>query len=294
MSDTTVTGAEDARHRTTGLSLAAAAVVCFSTSPVFTLLAAPLSPFEITLGRLAVGAAAVWCLARLSGQPLLPRRSDLPLFIIFGLITGLHFLTYIASLSYTTIAHSLAIVYTAPIFVTLFSAAWLKEPIVRRKWLGVLVTVTGIAVLVGFEARWSREMVLGDLLALASAITFGLDSVAGRSQRDRYGLFTYAGTVYALAALWTLPAVVLAPTPAGYQARSLLAVLAAGLIPMAAGHTMYNAALRRTHATTVNLIATQEVTGGVLLGVLVFGQVPQLNEVIGAAIALAGIAVVLI
>ncbi len=137
-------------------------------------------------------------------------------------------------------------------------------------------------------------MVLGDLLALGSAITFGLYSVAGRSQRERYGLFTYAGTVYALAALWTLPAVVLAPTPAGYQVRSLLAVLAAGLIPMAAGHTMYNAALRRTHATTVNLIATQEVTGGVLLGVLVFGQSPQPNEVIGAAIALAGIAVVLI
>jgi drug/metabolite transporter (DMT)-like permease len=294
LSDTIVAGSEDTRHRTTGLLLAVAAVLCFSTSPVFTLWAAPLSPFEITFGRLAIGAIAVWGLARLTGQALLPERSALPFFIVVGLITALHFLTYIASLNYTTIAHSLAIVYTAPIFVTLFSAALLKEPIASRKWLGVLLAVAGIAVLVGFEARWSQRMVVGDLLALGSAITFGLYSVAGRSQRERHGLFTYAGTVYALAALWTLPAAVAAFTPAGYQARSWLPVLAAGLIPMAAGHTMYNASLRRTHATTVNLIATQEVTGGVLLGLLLLGQVPQPNEILGVAIALAGIAVVLL
>ena len=294
MGEPVVAGSEEARRPTTGLLLAVAAVVCFSTSPVFTLWAAPLSPFEITVGRLAIGAVAVWGLARLTGQPLLPRRSHLPLFAAFGLITALHFLTYIASLSFTTIAHALAIVYTAPIFVTLFSAALLKEPILPRKWLGVLVTVAGIAVLVGFEAHWTRRMLIGDLLALGSAITFGLYSVAGRSQRERYGLFTYAGTVYALAALWTLPAAVVAFTPSGYQGLSLLAVLAAGLIPMAAGHTMYNAALRRTHATTVNLIATQEVTGGVLLGALLLSQVPQPNEIIGIAITLVGIAIVLI
>jgi drug/metabolite transporter (DMT)-like permease len=294
LSDTIVAGPQDERRRTTGLLLAVAAVVCFSTSPVFTLWAAPLSPFEITVGRLAIGAMAVWALARLTGQALLPKRSHLPLFIAFGLITALHFLTYIASLSYTTIAHSLALVYTAPIFVTLFSAALLKEPIGSRKWLGVLVAVAGVAVLVGFEARWTQRMMAGDLLALCSAITFGLYSVAGRSQRERYGLFTYAGTVYAIAALWTLPAAAIASTPAGYQGRSLLAVLLAGLIPMAAGHTLYNAALRRTHATTVNLIATQEVTGGVLLGLLLLGQVPQPNEIIGIAIALVGIAIVLI
>jgi drug/metabolite transporter (DMT)-like permease len=266
----------------------------FSTSPILILWAAPLSPFEITAGRLVSGALAVWLLAWLSGQPLLPQRSDLPRFLGFGLITTLHFLCYIASLNFTTIAHSLAIVYTAPIFVTLFSAVLLQEPIAPRQWIGVVVTVVGIAILAGLEPRLDSRMLLGDLLALGSAITFGLYSVAGRSQRERYGLFTYAGTVYALAGLWMLPVAALNVTPTGYRWRPLLALLGAGLLPLATGHTLYNAALRRTHATTVNLIATQEVTGGVLLGALLLGQVPQANEVVGAAIALAGIVLVMV
>ena len=281
--------------RPDGVWLAAAAVSFFSTTPVLVLWAAPLSSFQITIGRLGTAALAIWFLARLNRQPLFPRRVDLPLFIAFGLITALHFLCYIASLSFTTIAHALAITYTAPIFVTLFSAIFLKEPVAPRKWLGVLVAVAGIAILAGFEPRMNGRMLVGDLLALGAAITFGLYSVAGRSQRERYGLFTYAGTVYGLAALWMLPVVVLSFAPAAAMpARSLLAVLAAGLLPLATGHTLYNAALRRTHATIVNLIATQEVTGGMILGALLLGQIPHVNEIVGVLVALVGIALVLV
>lgn len=277
-----------------GVLLALAAVLMFSTSPVFVLLARPLSPYEITFGRLAIAAALVIALGRRSKQPLLPAKVDRPIFVLFGLITAIHFLSYIASLNYTTIAHSLAIVYTAPIFVTFFSAWFLGEPITRRKWGGVIVTVIGIAVLAGFEPNWSGRMLVGDLLALVSAITFGLYSVAGRSQRERYGLFTYTGTVYGLGALWALPAALLNITPAGFNPQSLLALLLAGLVPLGFGHTLYNAALRRTHATVVNLIATQEVVGGIILGALFLNQIPQPNEIAGAAISLLGIALVLI
>ncbi len=274
--------------------LACLAVLAFATSPVFVLAAAPLSAFVITCGRMAVGAIWVIFLGRLYRQPILPNRADRPLFVGIGLITALHFLSYIASLSFTTIAQSLAIVYTAPIFVALFSATLLHEPISSRKWLGVVVTVVGIAILVGFQPQMDARMAFGDLLALVSAITFGLYSVAGRSQRARYGLFTYTGTVYGMAALWALPTAVLTLQPAALTLKTVSAVVAAGLIPLGLGHTLYNAALRRTNATIVNLIATQEVTGGIVLGAIFLGQVPQTNEIVGAVVALIGIAVVLI
>ena len=130
----------------------------FATSPVLTRWADPLSPYEKTAGRLAVATLVVFALMRLRKEPFKLSRQSAPLFLVFGLIAALHFLTYIASLNYTTIAHSLAIVYTAPIFVTLFSAWFLKEPIPRRKWGGVLIAVLGVAILAGFEPRWNSTM----------------------------------------------------------------------------------------------------------------------------------------
>ncbi len=291
--DAPLAGKETAARQPSGVLLATLAVCLFSTSPVLVAWGAPLNAFEMTAGRLTVGALAVWGMARVAGQPLLPRRADGLRFAGFGLAAALHFLGYIASLNFTTIAQSLALVYTAPIFVTIFSALFLQEPIAPRKWFGAIITVIGIAVMVGLETQLTDRMLFGDALALVSAITFGLYSVAGRSQRERYGLFTYAGTVYALAALWVMPAALLRFTPSGYTARSVAAVVASGLLPMAIGHTLYNAALRRTHATTVNLIATQEVTGGVLLGWLLLSQAPQPNEIVGIAVALIGIVIVL-
>ena len=52
--------------------------------------------------------------------------------------------------------------------------------------------------------------------------------------------------------------------------------------------------IAQDNATYVNLIATQEVTGGIILGYLLLGEVPSFNSLLGAAITLTGIAMVLI
>jgi drug/metabolite transporter (DMT)-like permease len=286
--------ARDAREERQGLILAGVAVLVFSTSPILVRWAAgSLSPFEISAWRMVTAGVLVLGLAALARQPL-PQRGEWPRFAGYGLVAALHFGCYITSLAYTTIAHSLAITYTAPIFVALFSWIFLREGLDRRKWLGTLVAVAGIAVMTGFEPAWTARMAFGDLLALGSAITFGLYSVAGRSQRHRYGLFAYAGTVYAVAGLWLLPLAFVTFSPGGYSVPAVASVLALGVLPSGVGHTLYNAALRRTPATLVNLIATQEVTGGILLGVLFLGEIPSIASLVGVAITLAGIVLVII
>jgi drug/metabolite transporter (DMT)-like permease len=277
-----------------GVLYVAVAVLFFSLSPVFTRWAArSLTALEITAGRLLIAGMVVLVLAWWFRQPL-PERKGWPRFLLFGLITALHFGFYIASLEFTTIAHSLALVYTAPIFVAFFSWFFLGEGLNRRKWSGVLVAVIGVAILAGFEPTMNRRMLIGDLLALGSALCFGLYSVAGRSERQRTSLFGYAGLVYTLAALWLLPAVALDVSWGGYTWLAIGSVLALGLLPLALGHTLYNAALRQTNATLVNLVATQEVTGGILLGILVLQEIPTPTSLIGVLITLVGIVLVML
>jgi drug/metabolite transporter (DMT)-like permease len=276
-----------------GLAYVALAVAFFSTSPVLTRYAAPHSAFEVTFGRMAVAALCVLLLARLTGTPLGYRRREAPRFALYGFITALHFFFYIWSLEFTTIAHSLALVYTAPIFVTLFAATMLGERIDRRKYLGIPVVVLGVALLSGFEPALGGRMVFGDLLAIGSAVTFGLYSVAGRRERDHQPLLRYAGGVYAAAALWLLP-LALATATGWHGLGPLAAIVALGVFPLGIGHTLYNASLRRVHPTFVNLIATQEVTGGVLLGALLLGEVPSALTLVGVLVTLLGVALVLV
>jgi drug/metabolite transporter (DMT)-like permease len=281
-----------ARSDWNGLVYVGLAVFLFSTSPLLIRWAAPLSPFEITFGRMAVAALAVGVMAIVTGQKLALPLASGPRFLLYGLIAAIHFACYVAAISMTTVAHALTLTYTSPIFVTLFSAWFLKEPIARIKYLGVAVVIAGTAILAGFEPQLTPQMMMGDALAVASAIAFGLYSVAGRFERQNLPLLTYAAVVYGAAALWMLPAAVATRTEV-WLWTSGLAVVGQGILLLAIGHTLYNASLRRAHATYVNLVSTQEVTGGVLLGWLVLQEIPSSTALVGAVVTLAGVIMVL-
>ena len=278
-----------ADDKRTGILYVAMAVTMFSTTPVFIRWASELSPFVVTCVRMLVGSVTVLVIAAVRGErPRIP-LADWPRFALWGLVAALHFGFYIASLGYTTVAHSLSLVYTSPIWVSLFSALVAKEPLPRRKWAGLFVVLAGMGVLSGFEPKWTLRMLSGDLMALGSAVMFGVYSATGRHQRSRYPLLAYAAGVYAMGGLWLLPLAAWTFRVPQRLGASLLSVLVLGVFPLGIGHTLYNAALRRMHPTLVNIIATQEVTGGILLSWWLLEEVPSLNVLLGAAAMLVGV-----
>jgi drug/metabolite transporter (DMT)-like permease len=285
-----------------GLLYVCIAVFFFSTSPIFVRWSKPFTSVEIAFWRLAIAVLLVAVMGLITRQRLLLKRREVPRFLFYGLVTALHFILYIAALSFTTIAHALALVYTSPIFVTLFSAFVLREALPLRKYAGIGVAVIGVAIMAGFEPHYTacslsgtgQCMILGDAMALLSGLCFAIYSVAGRGERDRHPLFRYTTNVYGLAALWLLPVALFFAFTHGYPLGAVGAVVALGVFPLGLGHTLYNASVRRVHATYANLIATQEVTGGIILGILLLGEVPSITTVIGVMVTLVGIVGVLV
>jgi drug/metabolite transporter (DMT)-like permease len=225
--------------------------------------------------------------------PLRYRPADLPVLLGMGLVTAVHFLAYIAAVNTTTVAHALSLTYTAPVFVAVLAAWRLNERLGRLQVAGMLIAIAGVAVLAGFEPALSPSMLLGDGLALVSAVTFGVYSVAGRGLRGRYPLLAYTAAIYGAAALWLLPVAAPGFDPARYTPGNALALLALGLVPLGLGHTLYNAALRHLDAATVNIVATQEVSLGILLAWLLLGETPAPAALLGVAVTLAGVLLVL-
>ncbi|HEU0166681.1 MAG TPA: DMT family transporter [Chloroflexota bacterium] len=278
-----------------GIGLAALAAMLFSSSSVFVRLAEPIAAYEITFWRMVIAAATagVGLLVFARGQRL-PRERR---YVWIGLAAALHFLLFVAALGLTTIAHALSIVYLAPAIIALASWRWLGEELRGRQIAGIAIALVGIAILVGFEPKMDRQLLAGDAAAFGSACCFAAYSIAGREERLKYRLLPYATAVYGIAALWLLPAFAISfVTGLGataYTPSTVPALAASGIVPLGLGHTFYNASLRRIPATFANLIASQEVTGGVILGAIILHELPPANAVAGAVLALAGITLVL-
>jgi len=306
-----------AAEQTQGLRLAILATLFFSTSAVLVRLASGLGPLEVASYRLILGAGFVAVIAAAGRQrsrsllrePVLageaagvrpsPARRFLPI-LAAGLVAALHFAFYIGALYRTTIAHALVLVNLSPLLAMPLAAVFLGERFDLRRLPGVLVVIAGLAIMVGLEPGLTRAQLSGDLMALLAALAYAVYSLIGRGQRTRTNLLAYAFWVYLVAGLALLPLAqwqrVMGRVSAAGTALpglTILAVVLLALLPTAGGHTLYNAALRRADAVTVNLIATQEVTGGVLLGLLLLGEVPSAQAIAGGIVALGGLGLVL-
>lgn len=279
-------------HYRKGLFLAALGTVFFGTSPVLTRLAGGLPVGEIAFFRMFFGALFILVVSLATDVNLAIDRRDIVKFLVYGFITSFHFLFYIGSVMYTTIAHSLSLVYTAPIMITVLAAVLLKERIPAYKYMGIIIVILGIIILAGFEPKLTQHMLIGDIMALASAWCLALYSVAGRRERNNYTLLQYVFWVYFLAAVflfpWSIPHFIWPDT-----GRQWWALIMLGFLPTTLGHTFYNAGVRYIHPTYANLISTQEVTGGVLLGYLILGEVPSKNSILGILVMFTGLCIVL-
>lgn len=276
------------------LVLVVAVLAMSWAGPLVRLSAAP--PLAIAAWRLVLSVAFVALLAArgggLRGVRLAP--ADWGLAVVSGLLLAGHFWSWIASLSLTTVASSVVLVSTQPIFVALLSAGLLRERAGAREWAGILVGVAGAALIGWGDFGLGADALRGDLLAVLGAVLVSGYYVIGRRLRQGLGLWTYTGIVYGIAALALLAAAALTPGVAlvGYPPREWLIFLALAAGPMMLGHTGINYALRYVRAYLANLAVLGEPVGATLIAWLLpqIREVPPVQTLLGGALILGGIA----
>ncbi len=276
-----------------GLALAAAVFAVSWSGPLVRLTSAP--SLAIATWRLILSIALVaLILAVRGGEPRVALRTrDRALALLAGGLLAAHFWSWITSLEYTSVASSVVLVSTQPIFAAVLSSILLRETPTRRQWLGIVIAVSG-AMLIGWGdlGRGPRPLV-GDLLALGGAVFGSGYFVIGRSLRPLLGLWSYIAVVYGIAAGLLLLAAIGTATPLlGYAPAdwAIFALLALG--PMMIGHTGVNYALRYVTAYVANLALLGEAVGATLLAWILpsIHEVPPAQTLIGGAVTLLGIA----
>lgn len=211
-----------------------------------------------------------------------------------GLALALHFATWIASLSLTSVAASVLLVNTTPLFSLGLGRLLLRERSTGTIVLGTLLALAGTAVIVGGDSAAGGSAPLqGDALALAGALTLSLYHLAGRGLRDALPLSAYVLAVWSSAALALgLLAAAFGTRMLGHPPRAWLAFLALAVVPTLGGHGLVNRALRELPAPTVGLFMLGEPLGATLLALLFLGETPSAATLTGGALVLGALVLV--
>lgn len=233
------------------------------------------------------------------------KRSDLVLALLSGFFLALHFATWITSLEYTSVASSVVLVTTTPLWVALFSPLVIKEPITRTILVGMLMALVG-GVIIGLsdtcgivEARLvcpqmaefiRGEAFWGDILALSGAVMAAAYVLIGRQLRGKMSLLGYIFLVYGMAAFVLIIIMLLSGQGAfGYPPLAYLWLLLLAIIPQLLGHSSFNWALRYLSAAYVSITLLGEPIGTTILAYFLLDETPTLLKVFGAILILFGI-----
>jgi len=268
------------------------AIMCVSTGAPFARWAAPAPPLAIA--ALRVGTASLLLFA--AGWREVRKLSalsarDRSLVALSGLLLGIHFGSWIASLSFTSTAASVALVATNPMFAALFGT-FLGDRVSRREIVGIAIAAAGCAVLAGGDWQAGGDALIGDGLALIGAASAAAYLVMGRRLRESVPLFPYLGTVNLIAAVGlVIAALVTGANLTALPTHAYLACAGAALVASFVGHSLLNAAVRVTPTHLVALAILGEPIGSSLITWVAFGEQPPIHAVFGGAVVIVGIAV---
>jgi drug/metabolite transporter (DMT)-like permease len=216
---------------------------------------------------------------------------EIAVILLSGVLLGAHFASWITSLAYTSVASSVVLVSTTPLWIGLASPFVLRERNSLWMWVGVLVaTAGGIVIGLADSGQVGATTMWGNVLALVGAIAWAGYMMIGRRLRGRLSLLAYIWLVYGTAAVILTISAVLSGSPlAGYCPEAYVYMVLLALVPQLIGHSSVNYALRHVSASFVAVAVLGEPIGSTLLAIPLLGEEPGVGQLIGGGLVLVGV-----
>lgn len=264
-------------------------IVAISFAAIFIRLCGDVPAIMIATYRLVGASCVLFIVFFVTGHSLRaihPR--DVVLSVVAGVFLSLHFITWIASLKYTSVASSVVLVTTNPIFVGFFSWIFLRE---RQRWTlvaGIILCCAGGALIAVGDGGWQGLVpanslaVRGDLLALAGAVMASGYLIVGSRLRVRMDVISYTTIVYGMSAVILLVISLLIGLPfTGYRPQSYLYLVLLAVVPQLIGHTAINWALKHVRASMVAIAILGEPVGATSLAWFFFREAIGTIQLVG-------------
>lgn len=277
------------------LVLIAVAIAAVSTSaPLIREAEAPALAIAFWRNAMAIVVLGPLCAVRRRGEIVGLDRAQTRGCLLAGVFLSAHFATWVPSLSFTTVASSVALVATQPVWAALMARAR-GDHVPGQVWVGIGVAVAGAVTLTGVDLALSARALVGDLLALAGGILAAAYVTVGSEVRQTVSTTLYTTICYTTAAVALgLACLVGGQALSGYDGRTWVCLLALTAGPQLLGHSVVNRVLRTTSATVVSVAILFEIVGSTLLAWVAFGETPPAGAYPAAVLIAAGTVLVVL
>ncbi len=267
----------NAAHTRSVLQLASAAL-CWSTAGVLIkFVAASWSGLAVAGAR--GGIAAVFLLLTHRGLRFHFSGIQCLAAVLYAACT----ITFCLATTLTSAANAILLQYTAPVWVALLGATFLREPTTRADWITIAVTLAGMTLFL--KDGLTVGHLTGDMLALVSGVFFAGMTISLRRQKDGSPVESIIlGNL--LACLVCLPW--LLPSPA-LPASGWVALLVLGTVQLGVSYLLYARAIRHVTALESVLIPVVEPILNPIWVLIFVGETPSRWALIGGAIVLGAV-----
>lgn len=275
-----------------GVLLTIAVVAVSTSAPLVREASAP--TLAIAFWRALLGSVVMVTIAVATNRRELSglRGAEVRIAVLAGLFLALHFGTWVPSLSFTSVASSVALTCTQPVWAAVIARAR-GERVTAPAWLGIGVALGGVLLLTGVDLSLSGRALFGDALALAGGMFAAVYVTLGADARQTMSTASYTSLCYPVAAGGLFVACALGRQPiGGYSAHTWWILVAITVGPQLLGHSLVNRVLRSISPTVVSMAILFEIVGATLIAWWWFGEAPSAGAYPAAALIALGVVLV--
>jgi drug/metabolite transporter (DMT)-like permease len=277
-------------HKGAALILASTAAFCLMSGLVR--YASGIDPYKTTLFRFIVGLGILGTAALFGKIPL--KFTNGPLLLLRGLTGGTAILIFFFSISKLGVGKGTVLIYSFPIFGSIFGSIFLKEKIGAIRFGAILMAFVGIYLLAadnGSDSSWLGALGRYELLTIFGAMLGGIALVSVKKLHDTdssYAIY-FAQCVIGL---WVVvvPANIV-PCSVGISGGLLLVAIGAA---STVGQLLSTEGIRYVQVATGSLLGMLVPVLNYFLGVVAFDEVISWRSVVGSVTVLGACVVVLL
>ena len=276
--------------------LLAGVVLAWGTNwPVTKLIVQDVPPLWATALRCMIAAATLAPLLWAQGDFIVPRRGDLPVVFCTSILHLVAFSALIAiGLQFVPAGRAIVLGYTTPLWVAIGAAMFLSEAITRRRAIGIVFGLAGLAVIFNPQTlNWGdRNALFGSGLILVAAFCWAGNIVYVRAHRWISTPFqlVFWQVLLAAALLSVIALFVDGPPHIAWTGRLIGLLLFSGIVCTAFANWAMTMVNRSLPAVTTSLWLLATPLLGIVSATVILGEPLEPSLFLAMTLIIGGIA----